>query len=170
MWKTNHNCFNNFSNNNLLFNHWREQEPMSAKSTETTSRTDWERVRNLTDEDIEKAIDSDPNAIRLENCDMSTLRVIAPTKRTQISIKVEPEVLDWYKQNFKPYQTRINAVLRAYMEANYWASIQIKKPFILSDEGLFYWFKIGDHSLLFCIGIYHSIMIRFFYRFKNSIS
>ncbi|MFT5368523.1 MAG: hypothetical protein ACI8V2_003489 [Candidatus Latescibacterota bacterium] len=91
---------------------------MSAKSTGTTSRTDWERVRNLTDEDIEKAIDADPDAIRLEDCDMSTLRVLEPLKRTQISIKVEPEVLDWYKQNFKPYQTRMNAVLRAYMEAN----------------------------------------------------
>jgi uncharacterized protein (DUF4415 family) len=91
---------------------------MNAKSTGTTSRTDWKRVRNLTDEDIEKAIDQDPDAIRLEDCDMSTLRVVAPPKRTQISLKVEPDVLDWYKSNFKPYQTRINAVLRAYMEAN----------------------------------------------------
>lgn len=91
---------------------------MSEKTIGKKSPTDWERVRNLTDEEIEKAIDADPDAIRLEDCDMSTLRVVEPVKRTQISIKVEPEVLDWYKQNFKPYQTRMNAVLRAYMEAN----------------------------------------------------
>ena len=91
---------------------------MSEKSTGKKTRTDWERVRNLTDEEIEKAIDADPDAIRLEDCDMSTLRVVEPPKRTQISIKVEPEVLAWYKRNFTPYQTRMNAVLRAYMEAN----------------------------------------------------
>lgn len=91
---------------------------MSAKSTGKKSQTDWERVKNLTDEDIEKAIDEDPDGLRLEDCDMSTLRVVEPPKRTQISIKVEPDVLAWYKHNFKPYQTRMNAVLRAYMEAN----------------------------------------------------
>ena len=91
---------------------------MSVESTGNTSRTDWKKVKNLTDEKIETAIDQDPDAIRLEDCDISTLRVVEPPKRTQISIKVEPDVLDWYKRNFKPYQTRMNAVLRAYMEAN----------------------------------------------------
>ncbi len=54
---------------------------MSEQSTGQKSRTNWDKIKNLTDEDIEKNIDADPDAIRLEDCDLSTLRVVAPTKR-----------------------------------------------------------------------------------------
>jgi uncharacterized protein (DUF4415 family) len=40
----------------------------------------------------------------------------APRKEA-ISLRLDAEVLDWFKARGPGYQTRINAVLRAYMEA-----------------------------------------------------
>ena len=39
------------------------------------------------------------------------------SRKAPISLRVDPEVLDWYKASGPGYQTRMNAVLRAFMEA-----------------------------------------------------
>jgi len=41
----------------------------------------------------------------------------APPRKAAISLRLDAEVLDWFKARGPGYQTRINAVLRAYMEA-----------------------------------------------------
>ena len=38
------------------------------------------------------------------------------TRKTLISLRVDPEVLDFFKSQGPGYQTRINAVLQAYMQ------------------------------------------------------
>jgi uncharacterized protein (DUF4415 family) len=38
--------------------------------------------------------------------------------KTQLTIRVDREVLAWFKSQGRGYQTRINSLLRAYMEAN----------------------------------------------------
>ena len=38
-------------------------------------------------------------------------------RKAAISLRLDAEVLDWFKARGPGYQTRINAVLRAYMEA-----------------------------------------------------
>jgi len=40
-----------------------------------------------------------------------------PQPKRMISLRVDPEVLDFFQAQGKGYQTRINAVLRAWMEA-----------------------------------------------------
>jgi uncharacterized protein (DUF4415 family) len=35
-----------------------------------------------------------------------------------ISIRIDPDVLEWFKKHGKRYQSRINAVLRAYVESH----------------------------------------------------
>lgn len=44
-------------------------------------RTDWDYLDSVTDEEIEKAIDEDSDAIRLEDCDLSQLQIKKPLKR-----------------------------------------------------------------------------------------
>ena len=39
-----------------------------------------------------------------------------PSKRV-ISVRIDSDVLDFFKAQGRGYQTRINAVLRSYMEA-----------------------------------------------------
>jgi len=37
-------------------------------------------------------------------------------RKTQLTIRVDSNVLEWYKRQGPGYQTRINSLLRAYME------------------------------------------------------
>ena len=41
-----------------------------------------------------------------------------PAGKQLVSLRVDQDILDWFKQPGKGYQTRINAVLRAYVEAH----------------------------------------------------
>ena len=41
--------------------------------------------------------------------------VVTPMSKQAISLRVDEDVLDWFKQTGPKYQTRINAVLRSYM-------------------------------------------------------
>ena len=91
---------------------------MSENSTgKPEDRTDLERLDRMTEEEIEEASRSDPDSLLLEDCDLSTLRVVMPEPKKAISLRVDPEVLNFFKSFGKGYQTRMNAVLRAYMEA-----------------------------------------------------
>jgi uncharacterized protein (DUF4415 family) len=40
-----------------------------------------------------------------------------PARKAAISLRVDPEVLDWFRTQGPGYQTRMNAVLRAYVDA-----------------------------------------------------
>jgi uncharacterized protein (DUF4415 family) len=38
-------------------------------------------------------------------------------RKVQLTVRVDRDVLDWYRAQGRGYQTQINALLRAYMEA-----------------------------------------------------
>lgn len=78
-------------------------------------KTDWERVDALTDEDIARAIANDPDAAPLD-VDWSDAVLVMPAKKKAISIRVDEDVLDFFKKEGDGYQRRINAVLRSYMQ------------------------------------------------------
>ena len=78
-------------------------------------KTDWARVDALTAEDIEKAIANDPDAAPLD-IDWSDAVLVIPARKKAISIRVDEDVLDFFKKQGEGYQRRINAVLRSYMQ------------------------------------------------------
>jgi uncharacterized protein (DUF4415 family) len=78
-------------------------------------KTDWARVDKLTDEDIAKAVANDPDAAPID-IDWSDAVLVMPTKKKAISIRVDEDVLDFFKKEGDGYQGRINAVLRSYMQ------------------------------------------------------
>ena len=78
-------------------------------------KTDWARVDALTDEDIAKAVASDPDAVPID-IDWSDAVLVIPAKKKAISIRVDEDVLDFFKKEGNGYQRRINAVLRSYMQ------------------------------------------------------
>ncbi len=39
-------------------------------------------------------------------------------RKSQLTLRLDSDVLDWFKGQGRGYQTRINALLRAYMEAH----------------------------------------------------
>lgn len=40
-----------------------------------------------------------------------------PKKKKSVSIRLDPEIIVWYKAHFSEYQTAINAVLKSYMKS-----------------------------------------------------
>ena len=78
-------------------------------------KTDWARVDALTDEDIARAVASDPDAAPI-NIDWSDAVLVIPPKKKAISIRVDEDVLDFFKREGEGYQRRMNAVLRSYMQ------------------------------------------------------
>jgi uncharacterized protein (DUF4415 family) len=45
-------------------------------------------------------------------------QVIFPARKKVLSIRLDEDVVEWFKAQGKGYQTRINAVLKAYKEAH----------------------------------------------------
>jgi len=78
-------------------------------------KTDWARVDALTDEDIAKAVADDPDAAPID-IDWSDAVLVIPPRKKAISIRVDEDVLDFFKSEDEGYQRRINAVLRSYMQ------------------------------------------------------
>jgi len=39
-------------------------------------------------------------------------------KKVQLTLRLDQDVLDWFRRRGRGYQTHINALLRAYMEAH----------------------------------------------------
>jgi uncharacterized protein (DUF4415 family) len=82
-------------------------------------RTDWKRVRALTDEDIERAVAADPDAAPIMDAAWwREARVILPMPKVPVSVRLDRDVLEWFKGHGPGYQSRINAVLRAFMDAH----------------------------------------------------
>ena len=85
-------------------------------------RTDWKRLRAMTDRDIEKAVREDPDAgpIRTAAWWRNHGRIVMPERkpRVPVSLRVEREVIDWFKAQGGPYQSRMHAVLKAFVEAH----------------------------------------------------
>ena len=79
------------------------------------SQTDWARVDALTDDDIAKAVANDPDAAPID-IDWSDAVLVIPAKKKAISIRVDEDVLSFFKKEGDGYQRRINAVLRSYMQ------------------------------------------------------
>ena len=60
----------------------------------------------------------DASEIELDEDFWRNARVVMPDEKgkTPVSIRVDTDVLEWFKQQGKGYLTRMNAVLRAYVE------------------------------------------------------
>ena len=84
---------------------------MNENASKNTSLTDWKRVDALTDDDIDTS-DIPP----LDEDFFANAELRMPEPKQAITIRVDKDVLEWFKSQGKGYKTRINAVLRMYVE------------------------------------------------------
>jgi len=80
-------------------------------------KTDWARVRAMTDEDIERAAAEDPDARMTTEEEWANARVVFPQGKAPVTLRLDKDIIAWFKSRGRGYQTRINAVLRAFVEA-----------------------------------------------------
>src|SRR5271163_1835903 len=88
-----------------------EGQIMKSKNTKRQSRTDWKRIDAMRDEDIDF-----PDIPKMSP-DFFKNAIIWPGPKKQITLRVDPDVLTFFRKHGRGYQTTMNAVLRKYMEA-----------------------------------------------------
>jgi uncharacterized protein (DUF4415 family) len=91
---------------------------MNKPSTSKASGTQWARVKRMRDSDIE--IDAEHPEADIKYIVRSIVRrnLKAVPPKASISLRVDSEVLDWFKAQGRGYQSRMNAVLKAFKEAS----------------------------------------------------
>ena len=78
--------------------------------------TDWDRLRALSAKDIKTAVKGDPEACPTNVDFWKDAKIVLPQAKQTVTIRLDADLLGWLRRR-KGYQTRINAVLRTYMEA-----------------------------------------------------
>ena len=87
---------------------------MRIKSVSPKSQTDFARLDRMKDEDIDC---SDVPEITPEMFAKAIVRRgLKPRVKKQVTLRMDGDVLEWFKKQGRGYQTRINLLLRAYME------------------------------------------------------
>jgi uncharacterized protein (DUF4415 family) len=70
----------------------------------------------MTNAQIRKGIEQDPDAHRTDESFWKNAEVVMPVPKTIVTMRLDADLLRWFRQH-PGYQTRINAILRAYMNA-----------------------------------------------------
>ena len=91
---------------------------MKRASTSRKSQSNWARVRSLKDKDI--AVDRDAPEWSPQMFARAIVKkgLKTPTSKALLSLRIDSEVLSWFRSQGPGYQSRMNALLRAYMEAH----------------------------------------------------
>jgi uncharacterized protein (DUF4415 family) len=81
--------------------------------------TDWNKLRHLSDARIRRGIASDPDVRPTDEEFWKDAKVVWPTRKAVVvvTMRLDSDLLAWFRQQ-RGYQTRINAILRAYMKAH----------------------------------------------------
>ena len=81
--------------------------------SEDTTKSNLQRLDEMSDEEIDYS-----DIPELDASFFQTAKVVVPPGKKQITIRLDADVLRWLKGFGRGYQSRINAILRAYYEAH----------------------------------------------------
>jgi uncharacterized protein (DUF4415 family) len=70
----------------------------------------------MTPAEIRRGILADPDAHPTGKAFWKNAKVVMPVPKTIVTMRLDADLLRWFRQH-PGYQTRINAILRAYMNA-----------------------------------------------------
>ena len=85
-------------------------DELNAMIARGEDRTDWVKAASVPLPD-----GSDPDDA-MEEIEWATTELPMPRPKAHASLRIDADVLDWFKGQGKGYQTRINAVLRSYVQ------------------------------------------------------
>jgi uncharacterized protein (DUF4415 family) len=86
---------------------------MSEENLKKPSETDWKRIDQMTDEEIDTS-DIPP----LDDAFFAAAEWRLPEKKTAVTLSVDDEVLKWFEAQGAEFQLRINAALRIFAAAH----------------------------------------------------
>lgn len=76
-------------------------------------RTDLARLDAMSEAELAAAIDADAEGA----FDWSTVQIGIPQPKQQLTVRFDRDVIEWFKAQGAGYQTRMNAVLRGFVDA-----------------------------------------------------
>lgn len=85
---------------------------MKRKSKKLKSKTDWKRLFYGSDRDIDY---SDIPAT--DEKFWAKAEIILPENKMPLSVRLDRDVVQWFKNQGPGYQTRMNAVLKSYVHS-----------------------------------------------------
>ena len=88
----------------------------SSKLKVRTS-TDWRRLGRASASSIRRGIEADADAHATDTEFWKQASVVMPAPKEIVTMRLDADLLRWFRQQ-RGYQTRINAILRAYMKAH----------------------------------------------------
>ena len=86
---------------------------MKRVNTMSLSKKDLDKIRNIPDSEIDYS-----DIPELDDKFWKNARVIMPAKKRKISVRVDNDIIKWFKAKGKGYQSMMNAVLRSYVETH----------------------------------------------------
>ena len=89
---------------------------IKAKIARGEDRTDWDKIDAATGSKLEASIRADVDDVEGEP-DWTQAIVGIPARKEHINIRIDHDVLQWFRSNGKGYQTLMNNVLRAFVQA-----------------------------------------------------
>lgn len=75
------------------------------------------KLVDMSDEEVERRAAADPDAGVLPPGFWDNAELRMPLTKQQITLRLDPDVIGWFKGTGKGYQSRMAAVLRSYVEA-----------------------------------------------------
>jgi uncharacterized protein (DUF4415 family) len=88
---------------------------LAEKRRRGETRSDWARAAAATREEIEAQAPADPDEAGMD-IDWDSVTVELPKPKAAVHMRIDRDVLDYFRSLGKGYQTRINAVLRSYVD------------------------------------------------------
>ncbi len=85
-------------------------------SGKSPTGTDWDRLRAMTDEEIEAGAQSDPDALPTDDEFWKDAKIVLPRRKQVVTMRLDADLLEWLRRD-RGYQTRVNAILRSYMNS-----------------------------------------------------
>jgi uncharacterized protein (DUF4415 family) len=80
------------------------------------TRSDWDRVRNMAEEELERSIADDPDWRDLI-VDWDKATWFPPEKKEAVTLSIDQEVVDWFRQQGGDFRDRITKMLSEYVRA-----------------------------------------------------
>ena len=88
-------------------------EDVSKRLAHGEDKSDWNRVKAMSQSEIESLADDDDGVLP-HGWESSVIMGLPPRKK-EVHIRLDADIIDWFKGHGTGYQTRINAVLRSFV-------------------------------------------------------
>ncbi len=89
---------------------------IKAKIARGEDRTDWRKANAVTGKKLEASIRADDDEVQGEP-DWTHAIMGIPAPKDHINIRIDHDVLEWFRASGRGYQTLMNNVLRAFVQS-----------------------------------------------------